>query len=1354
MKWLSGTAHSTGLDPIDMLNQSSNGHDNIVMPQQLLRQSQDFQLSMGPSGQDSSNPQSLRSTADEHVSMVSYMFPREPATASDYVTTQHFINLKQQQQRWALGDDSVGSELSAADQQSITGSIPSAQQQGLSPQSATAAQQVQLAAAAQQAAGPQPMMYAQPIHPQLPPHLQAIQFTQYRTNGQPPAAAVAQIPSAKKLWGVEEVKEDSHKTSGGILNLNDHQMWRDPTWSTSDHGVTPGMTMVPTGRRPGGASYPGQDTASVNSAGAGGNGGAPGNNILSPRSSDSSGLGVKMVEYVLGTSPTSKESVENRLRGLVLNSDGSDNKKDKDLSKGPSSPYDTVKKELGDPSLPSGTIQTNGMVPQVVQNGIDNEDKYKYNSGGVAGPGGVVCYSRTPGSRQPSPTDHDGSELAAVHSAAVAAAHHQAAQVAHNQAQLHKAQQQAAAAAAAAAGQQPMHDVVIVQNHLGVNQQHAMLNHGIPHLHQAPPHPAHMSHVDSVNQHFDHMMNMEAAAAAAAAAAGNPGFESQQYSSQGGPGAPQQAGQNGPGGQHQQGGHQPGMDSPNVLQPAFDVQQLFRNQQQQQQVAAAVGSAAQLQILQQQQYAQLHQQQLAGLATPGATFAPPAPYIINPQDPSAGGYVIAAGPTVVPAQYYGMPWGVYPTNLIQQSAPTPPQRRPLTPSSANTQDTQNNLTQVHNQNYQVIQAYYDQNGSLVMPRGVGNGGPMRLVSPAPVLVNATNPGNGAMRLVSNPGPQPGAPQQIATPPSSLYTQQASLYAAQPTGVPNGNLAGLPPQAGNTVQSGAPQYNNLTSLTSSLSSLSAAGLGLGTGSSGRRDSFDRNTSAFSPSLDYGRPKWPQNYGALGTVTASPSPLGLNSGSLTPPPSLSSSSNLQLGGLISTQAQVARSSLLSAAPGAEAAMSKFRANGSLVTNGTGSGAMFGQSPVSGVNGTTGSLFAKLVRPSPTGAGLGGVPLGDKAAQTRSRVLEDFRITSPPASSAADDFSSLTLRDLSQHIVEFSQDQHGSRFIQQKLERASVQEKQFVFAEILPNAYNLMTDVFGNYVIQKFFEFGTPDQKATLAQKVRGHVLPLALQMYGCRVIQKALESISTDQQVEIVRELDGHVLKCVKDQNGNHVVQKCIECVEPHALQFIINAFQGQVYSLSTHPYGCRVIQRILEHCTPDQVAPILEELHSNLDQLIQDQYGNYVIQHVLEHGKPEDKSVLINAVRGKVLSLSQHKFASNVVEKCVTHATRAERALLIEEVCGFNDNALNIMMKDQYANYVVQKMLDVCEPAQRKILMHKIKPHFTSLKKYTYGKHIIAKLEKYFMKAPPSVVAPPPHVPDLGPIGPPPTNGVM
>ena len=41
-------------------------------------------------------------------------------------------------------------------------------------------------------------------------------------------------------------------------------------------------------------------------------------NVLSPRSSETGGLGVKMVEYVLGTSPTSKDLESRMIRGLVL----------------------------------------------------------------------------------------------------------------------------------------------------------------------------------------------------------------------------------------------------------------------------------------------------------------------------------------------------------------------------------------------------------------------------------------------------------------------------------------------------------------------------------------------------------------------------------------------------------------------------------------------------------------------------------------------------------------------------------------------------------------------------------------------------------------------------------------------------------------------------------------------------------------------------------------------------------------------------------------------------------------------------------------------------------------------------
>lgn len=300
------------------------------------------------------------------------------------------------------------------------------------------------------------------------------------------------------------------------------------------------------------------------------------------------------------------------------------------------------------------------------------------------------------------------------------------------------------------------------------------------------------------------------------------------------------------------------------------------------------------------------------------------------------------------------------------------------------------------------------------------------------------------------------------------------------------------------------------------SSSISGLQLNTGLTTRRDSFDRNTSAFSPSLDYSSTnttggtsvrRWPNAFnGALGAS----SPIGA---SLTPPP------------------PGALGQMVSRAPGAE---TKFRNIGQLpvampttTTGAAVNAAMFGssnslfsklgggavagraqqQGPAMGANNSTIPVVI------PTGSG---VPAGGNGdTKGRSKLLEEFRNQRYP---------NLQLRDLSNHIVEFSQDQHGSRFIQQKLERATAAEKQMVFNEIISSSYSLMTDVFGNYVIQKFFEYGTQEQRSALASQVKGHVLSLALQMYGCRVIQKALESIPTEQQQEIVKELDGFVMKC--------------------------------------------------------------------------------------------------------------------------------------------------------------------------------------------------------------------------------------
>ena len=285
---------------------------------------------------------------------------------------------------------------------------------------------------------------------------------------------------------------------------------------------------------------------------------------------------------------------------------------------------------------------------------------------------------------------------------------------------------------------------------------------------------------------------------------------------------------------------------------------------------------------------------------------------------------------------------------------------------------------------------------------------------------------------------------------------------------------------------------------------------------------------------------------------------------------------------------------------------------------------------------------------------------------------------------------LKDIYDHIAEFSGDQHGSRFIQTKLESANSDEKERVFREIQPNAIQLMTDVFGNYVIQKFFEHGDQVHKKILANKMKGQVLTLSLQMYGCRVVQKALDHVLVDQQQQLISELESHVLRCVKDQNGNHVIQKAIERCPSNTIGFIIGAFQGQVQHLSIHPYGCRVIQRCLERCDPVSKAMIMAELMDGIQSMISDQYGNYVVQHVVQHDDGEGRKRVLDIVGRGLEAYSKHKFASNVVEKCLERADDHWRRRVVFAIANSNpqrgegEGVFVGMIKDSYGNYVIRK----------------------------------------------------------------------
>ncbi|KAI0971155.1 ARM repeat-containing protein [Xylaria arbuscula] len=338
-------------------------------------------------------------------------------------------------------------------------------------------------------------------------------------------------------------------------------------------------------------------------------------------------------------------------------------------------------------------------------------------------------------------------------------------------------------------------------------------------------------------------------------------------------------------------------------------------------------------------------------------------------------------------------------------------------------------------------------------------------------------------------------------------------------------------------------------------------------------------------------------------------------------------------------------------------------------------------------------------------------DTAQGVRSPLLDEFRAQPKPN-------RRYELKEIYGHIVEFSGDQHGSRFIQDKLVVANSEEKERVFNELKDNAIQLMKDVFGNYVIQKFFEHGALYQKSLLALQMKGNITELSVQMYSCRVVQKALDHLLVEEQREIIDELRPSIVNIAKDQNGNHVIQRIIEKSPQHCIPFILDATQGQVEQLASHQFACRVIQRLLEFGTAAEKRRLMADIHTCTAKLLTDQYGNYVIQHIIGHGEPEDRYIMIQHVIERAVALSKHKFASNVVEKCIEFGTAAERNAIrakLTTTSADGTNPLQLLMKDQFGNYVLQKMIEWLQGPEKIAFVSEIRAYLPLLKKQGAGR---------------------------------------
>ena len=258
------------------------------------------------------------------------------------------------------------------------------------------------------------------------------------------------------------------------------------------------------------------------------------------------------------------------------------------------------------------------------------------------------------------------------------------------------------------------------------------------------------------------------------------------------------------------------------------------------------------------------------------------------------------------------------------------------------------------------------------------------------------------------------------------------------------------------------------------------------------------------------------------------------------------------------------------------------------------------------------------------------------------------------------------------------------------------------------------------QKLLEYSNDEQRTALIDNAAAQLVKIALNQHGTRALQKMIEFISTaEQTVTVINALKNHVVELVQDLNGNHVIQKCLNRLSAEDAQFIYDAVGTNCVVVGTHRHGCCVLQRCIDHASGEQRARLIAQITANAFSLVQDPFGNYVVQYILDLDEAYFTEPLCRNFCGNIPALSKQKFSSNVIEKCLRTADQQVRREMIDEILVGSE--LERMLRDSFANYVVQTAMDFSDAETRARIVDSIRPILPSIRQTPHGRRISGKM---------------------------------
>ena len=223
---------------------------------------------------------------------------------------------------------------------------------------------------------------------------------------------------------------------------------------------------------------------------------------------------------------------------------------------------------------------------------------------------------------------------------------------------------------------------------------------------------------------------------------------------------------------------------------------------------------------------------------------------------------------------------------------------------------------------------------------------------------------------------------------------------------------------------------------------------------------------------------------------------------------------------------------------------------------------------------------------------------------------------------------------------------------------------------------------------------------------------------RFLQRELPSASASEQQRYFQEISQQALTIASDVFGNFIIQVLLESNNLVISRKLIEIIKSHMMDLSTRPYGCRVVQKAIETLPYDGKKYLAASLEGNVESCAHNEHGNHVLQRCLHHIQAQDIAFAYSTIADRTRTMSKDRYGCRVVQRAIENGDSGKltdpiRRRIVTHAVEF--------ASDEFANFVVQKLLLTGTPQTVERMAVSFMPHLRWLSCQKYPSNVVETL---------------------------------